>query len=328
MILKNRKALKSAAAVTLSRASCNPKKLALIHSGVLLGVSLLLLVIDYVTNHVLANFGGLSAMTVQAMASSSLTMMNLTVTLLTPVWSAGFLLCTLKWVRGEAVGPKDLKGGFSRFLPLLKLTIAKGLMTVAVVIISCYAALMVFTLTPLSNGMTDLIAPFLTEEAADIAVIMEQIPQDQLMQSLIPFYPLALGAFAFLYYIFLYRLRFAEYFILDHRTDRAKVAMALSTRLLHRRKKDLLKLDLSFWWYYVATALLAIIGYLDVILAFVGMPLPFDPAVNYFVPFLLYIAGTLLLEVHALPYMQTVYTESYCRLTEPKEEIFPVIDAE
>lgn len=329
MILKNRKDLKNAAGAALRRAPGSPKKIALIYSGVILGVSFILVLLSYFVNRTMANMGGLSAMAAQAMASSVLQMLSITVTFLTPIWSAGFLVCALKWARQEETVPKDLLAGLGRFLPLLRLILSKLLMTVAVALISAYAAGMLFFLTPLSNGTVNLVAPYVTEEImADPALIMQYLQPEQLLLSMAPFFLLLMAAFAFLYYIFLYRLRFAEYFILDRYTDRARAAMAMSTRILRTRKKDLLMLDLSFWWYYAATAGLTLVSNLDTILSLWGVKLPFDPAISYFVPYILYIAGTLLLDIHALPYIQTVYAKAYCDLSQPQEDNRTFIEGE
>ena len=55
-----------------------------------------------------------------------------------------------------------------------------------------------------------------------------------------------------------------------------------SMRLMRGHKWQMFRLDLSFWWYYLLVTVITAVGYLDVILALAGIPLPMDPTVMFF----------------------------------------------
>ena len=83
-------------------------------------------------------------------------------------------------------------------------------------------------------------------------------------------------------YIWLaYGFRLALYLVMDGAAGGVQ-AHFLSLRLMRGYKWQLLKLDLSFWWYYALTVLAAVVGYLDVILELMGIAVPVDATVMYF----------------------------------------------
>ena len=70
------------------------------------------------------------------------------------------------------------------------------------------------------------------------------------------------------------------------------ILLTESTLMMKGHRMGLLKLDLSFWWFYLAQGLAGLVLYGDVILAAAGVSLPWSGTVSYY----LFYALSLLLE--------------------------------
>ena len=95
---------------------------------------------------------------------------------------------------------------------------------------------------------------------------------DAIMQASVPMLVLFGLAYVPAAVFLFYRLRFAEYAMADG-IGPAK-ALWRSVRLTAKgRCIRLFKVDLYFWWYYLALVAFAVLGFADVILAWLGVTL-------------------------------------------------------
>ena len=105
-----------------------------------------------------------------------------------------------------------------------------------------------------------------------------------------------------------YRLRLADYSILDGE-NRVRIAMRESRLLSRGYKLQLFRLDLSFWWYYLLTAAASAVAYLDVFLPKWGV------AVNADAAYLLCLVLSILLQTavgyFGMPRLQIAYALAY-----------------
>ena len=85
-----------------------------------------------------------------------------------------------------------------------------------------------------------------------------------------------------------YRLRFAEFAVMDGAG--AMGAIAQSLRMTRKNTWKLVCLDLSFWWYYVLYGLCMVLCYGDMLLPMAGITLAVSEDVGFF---LFYLLGTL-----------------------------------
>ena len=96
---------------------------------------------------------------------------------------------------------------------------------------------------------------------------------DAIMQASVPMLVLFGIAYVPVSVFLFYRLRFAEYAMADginpFKTLWRSVRLTAKGRCVR-----LLKVDLHFWWYYLALAAFAVLGFADVILAWLGVDLP------------------------------------------------------
>ena len=86
-----------------------------------------------------------------------------------------------------------------------------------------------------------------------------------------------------------YRLRFADYILLEGEGGRQ--AMIQSFLLTRGSCKEIFKLDLHFWWFYLLQLLALALCYGDGILSLLGVTLPINSNLRYF---LFYTIGLLL----------------------------------
>ena len=119
----------------------------------------------------------------------------------------------------------------------------------------------------------------------------------------------------------------AEYVILDQKGIRGISAMILSAALLRRRRWQLFKLDLRFWWYYGLKLLCTVLLYGDMILETVGVVLPVGSGMAYVLTYVLYLGGLFAVEISFRPRVETAYACAYEQLKEMnpiEQKIVPV----
>lgn len=259
----------------LQNATYNPRKLALIHSAVALGSSLLVAVVSLLLNRQIADTGGLSGMGLRSILSTIQTFLEFAVVIALPFWEIGIIFLALGWSRKEETGPKTLLCGFRRFRSVLALHLLRGLIFVVIGFMLFYLSSAIFMLTPLSNPVWNLLEPI--ENGSMTPQEMEAFLTPELMDTMMASSQPMLVIFGILFapvaiYIF-YRLRLAEYALADGAG--AIRALLKSLRLTgKKRSAQLLKVDLHFWWYYLVLLLLTVLSFADVLLAELGVALP------------------------------------------------------
>ena len=109
------------------------------------------------------------------------------------------------------------------------------------------------------------------------------------------------------------KLRLADFIVLDDPRTGAFAAALKSWRLTGGHFWQLIRLDLSFWWFYALQLLLAVVAYLDMLAPMVGVVLPENA---FLWLYLLQAAGQLVLFWWAGSYVQTTYAVTYDTLQE------------
>ena len=68
-------------------------------------------------------------------------------------------------------------------------------------------------------------------------------------------------------------------------------ALRASSKMMRRNSLKLLKVDLHLWWYFLLSILCNLIAYGDMLLPMVGVNLPFNETVSFFVFYGVYLAA-------------------------------------
>ena len=92
--------------------------------------------------------------------------------------------------------------------------------------------------------------------------------------------------------------------------------MLISAALMRRRRFQLFRLDLRFWWYYGLKILCMLICYADLLLSALGVALPLGSDAVYLITYGLYLAALFAVEVCFRPKVDTAYAIAYEKLKE------------
>lgn len=294
MDFRDRRALKQEAGQRLDSANYDPGKLILIHTGASALLMLVLMVSSQVLQGQISSTGGLSGMGLRSILTTLVSLVEIAGNLVLPFWTMGYLYAMLQIARGEYVAPASLLEGFRRFFPVLRLKALQYLLYLGVAIVCFYPAIFLFVLTPLSQPLMDILMSVTTADGMlDSAMLMEEGVMSALTDAAIPLIIFYLVVYAIVCLPLSYRFRMADYALLDDPKGRAWAAMRNSSRLMKGNCFSLLKLDLSFWWYYVLEVLLMVLCYGDQLLAALGVTLPISADTAYFVFYIAYLLAQL-----------------------------------
>lgn len=277
----------------LGYASYDPRKLILLHTGIVSVLSLVLIVLDYLIGEKIGSTGGLSGMGTRAMLTTIRTVLGDAQRILIPFWNAGYFYAMLRISRGEPAAPGSLLQGFRSFGAVLVMTILQALIYLGITILVSIVVIQILSFTPMMAPAMELVQPYLATGAVSLDVETAAAITQAVMPMTIA---AAIIAIAVLF-IFSYRYRMAIFRVMDAPKEGGRAALWVSKHLMRGNKIRLFRLDLSFWWYYLLTALLLVIAYGDLILGFFGIAMPWNDTVSYFVFYILYLICQLALDV-------------------------------
>ena len=100
----------------------------------------------------------------------------------------------------------------------------------------------------------------------------------------------------------------------------ALAAMRQSRDMLRRNRFALFKLDLSMWWYYLLQLLVTVICYGNVLLPMVGVTLPFNDTVAYFLFLVLSLIAQMAVAYFAMNRVNVTYAMAYESLRPKPQE--------
>lgn len=239
-----------------------------------------------------------------------------------PFWSAGFLTAMIAMVRGREPQVRDLTNGFRRaFRVLFHVAFeatAAFMLLVAVVNLSS----LLFLLSPMGAEFNELMAPLLTDPnliTAEGLLNETLISYQELSRLLLPMLVLTAAIYLPLYTLMAYSFRLSLYLVMD-RNIGAIPAHFLSIRLMRGHKWQLCKLDLSWWWYYLLGAACWVVGYLDLLLGLLGIPLPMNATVMFFVTLAAYCVLFTLLSLWKKCEVDASYVLFYENVMPPEPE--------
>ncbi len=303
--------LKHGAAQSLDRAGFDPKKLALIHTGVSLALALIITVLQFLLDQGIETTGGLSGIGTRTILSTLQMTLSTVSLILLPFWDAGFQRASLQIAGGKEAVPATLLEGFRRFMPVLRLFLLQLLLYFGLMLLCANAASMIYLLTPFSDGLMNVMDAAMADPAlAEQAMLADDFVK-QLMPHMTGMY-IILGILLIVIAVpMFYRFRLAQFVIMDDPGVGALLAMGRSAQMMRGNRMDLFRLDLHFWWFYAAGLLLSAIGWMDVLLPAVGIELPIHADVGFFLFYLVYAVLRLLFYWQYNAKVQTTYAHFY-----------------
>lgn len=317
MNIRDRKGLKAYAQESLSCASYDPRRLFGIHIAVAAGISLLLTVLDYLLQQGIATTGGLDGIGTRSLLQTAQQLLQVAYSLALPFWQMGLFFVALQLLRRQSAEPASLLEGFRKLGPVLRQYILKILIFFGITVGGTYVGIMITMFTPLSNGYFDLMLPLAENATEEELMIMMEDPAflEQVMASMVPML-IAVGVILLVCMLpVLYRLRVAEFALMDQPGKGARHSIKTSWRLTRGNCMALFRLDLSFWWFYGLELLLNGVYFLDVLL-----PNLMDPTAFFWLCNVAYCAGQIALYSWANARIQTTYAAAYEALLEQERE--------
>lgn len=274
------------------RRARDPKKLILACAGITVLVAAVLMLISGWLITQIEGTGGLSNFGLRSILSTAQNVLPIAQTVILWGLEFGYLHGSLRLARGQYADHTDLKMGFRRLFPVLRLNILMGFRFLALGMVSFYTAILVFLYSPWAEKFVNVLMPILetAETTADIVSRMDAVTLDLATKALTPVFVIFGVLYALLAIPMYYKLRLSAYVLADDSKGQAFLAMRQSTQMMKGNKWQMLKLDLHFWWYYLLSILATAVAHGDTLLSMVGIPLPFSDTVAYYLFYFLYLA--------------------------------------
>ena len=307
----NPKELKLQARQALEAQQKAPGRLPLIHAGISVGASILLLILELALLPVMDQASGLSGMGLRSILSTVPAFLNFIISALTPLWSIGLVAVALAYGRRQQAQPSHLLEGFRRFRPVLRLLVLKIIILLGVSIGVGWVSTFLSGFLPVNPEFETFITANYDAFLQDPEAVLAAMPTGLLAQAALPTLVLTAALLIAATIPLFYRLRLADYAIMDVPGTRARQALAFSFRAMKGNCIPFFKLDLSLWWYYALQVGLSAVLYLDILLPALGVALPFSSHMANLLCYTLYGAGLLALSRFVTPQVITTYAAAY-----------------
>ncbi len=260
----------------LEHSECDHKRLVMIYAGVTALVLALASGATWWLQSQIGSTGGLQGIGMRSMLETASTLLQIASTTLLPFWTMGYVFCMLGVVRGNRMETRDLLGGFQRFFPLLRLNLYRIFKYFILAMLCLYPSIMVYLMTPLANPVMEILEPLMqtATDSTQMMAMMDEATAVAITEAMTPW----MGVFTLMFLLLAaplyYRLRMADYILLDNPKLGAMQAVRLSTLMTLRKRMQLFLLDLRFWWFYLGLGLCMAVCYLPLVLSWFGIMLP------------------------------------------------------
>ncbi len=316
MNIRERRAIHDTAQGALDRALA-PQKIIFLYGAICCGLSLVVTVLSGLLGDRISGTGGLGNIGLRSVLSTGQSVLPLLNLIVTACLSLGYHIAILSITRGFDATPRTLSSGFRHFGAILRTMLLQGAIYGGLGIAALYLSSSIFMATPWSASFLAIVEPHLdaltTTEAASV------LDTETLMaagESLIPMLWIMLGVYLFLALPIYYRFRMVDFCLADDPRLGAIHAMIKSRHLMRRNCLALFRLDLSMWWFYLGQVAVTLICYGDVLLSLMGITLPWNATVSYYLFYGLSLVAQMALYYFAMNRVYAAYAVAYDALQE------------
>lgn len=312
MDIRNAKQLKQFAGERVAQCR-QQRKLVLIYAGILTGMAVLVALLQSLLDMQISKTGGLGSMGIRSVLSTVKTVLPVLEKVVSTCLSLGYLAAMMRVARGQFASPKTLRLGFDRFWVLLRKTLLEGLIYLGVAMAAMYIAMFFYFITPLFQGLMEVLTPMLSENGAldPYSILADAAAYEQIMEAMTPYFFLFLGVFCLAVIPIAFRYRMADFVLIDHPEKGAFAVLRESRRMMRGNCLNLLRVDLNLWWYYLGMVLITVVGYGDVLLSLLGVSLPLSGDGAYYLFLALHQILQFGLCVWLRNWVETTYALSY-----------------
>lgn len=305
------RALKDTASRQLESAR-EAKKIVLIYAGITIGLSALVTVVNYLAGNGISQTGGLSNMGLRAALSTLQSVLPMVQSVLLMIVELGYINAALRIGRGQYASVNSLRMGLDRFFPLVRLTLVEGFIYFLAGMAGFYLAVQIFVITPLSREALDILMPLMENTTIlNSTVLLDEQTVWLLAEAMTPMFVLCAVICAALCIPLMYSFRMAKYVLIDKPHLGGMAVLRESRKMMRKRRLQLLKLDLSFWWYYLLLFGAGVPCYGDVVLGWLGITLPISTQISYLLFYLMFLAVTLMIYYFFRNQIQVSYALAY-----------------
>ncbi len=306
----------------LASASYPPRKLALLHTGIAAAASFATALLSYLLSSGIGDTGGLSGIGLRSGLETVQTLLTALISVLEPFWMLGFIAAALLLARRKNPTPKTLLRGFAYWGPALRMLLLEGLLYFAAVFVSFQIGSFLYMMTPLSAQFNELLAQLNASDALDadalnqLMAAMDSAALLRLFWSMAPFMLLPMLVAIV---VLSYRLRLAQFLLMDMPQNGALFAIVTSFKLTRHNCLRLVKLDLRFWWFYALEVVVQVLCYGDLLLPLLGVELSMNAVLASFLFYALALIAQVGLYVWKKPRIFASYALFYDQLL-PRQE--------
>lgn len=290
----------------------DPKKVVLVYAGIVALSSLVVTVVQDLLDSQISQTGGIQNIGTRSMLTTADTVLTIAQLLLVMCLTLGYTGSMLRIARGQYASPNSLKAGGERIWVLLRTRLLQMLIMTAAAFALCFLVVNVCLLTPLSNRVIAVMGTVPAKE-----LLSNGLALIALYSAMLPIILIYLVALVPLLWYFSCTYRMVDYLLIDRPQLGAFGVMRESRRMMQGNMKMMLRVDLSFWWYYLLQALVSVLIYLNMVLAPFAIGLP--PAVLYWGTVVLYLAADFALRYFFSNKVAVTYALFYDSLC-PKQE--------
>lgn len=290
----------------------DPKKVVLVYSAIVALSALAVNVVQFILDSQISKTGGLQNIGTRSALSTLSSVLPLVQTLVLMCLGLGYTAAVLRLARRQYASEKTLKAGFERFWLLLRARLLQALIYGGIAFLLSYVAMAIFMLSPFSSRLSSLA---LSLSAAG-AITPEALLNNTALlasayEALMPMMVIYCILLVIVVWAVSYRFRLVDYLLIDQPQLGALSALRTSRQKMKGHIKELFKLDISFWWYYLLRALSAGLIYLDMVLAILGVQLPLSSTASFFGVILAYLGSDFALNYFFLNRVEMAYALFY-----------------
>lgn len=321
MDIQNRPAIRQAATESLAAAPGNPQKTALIYAAGSALVSLAVTLIVYLLDLKIEGTGGLGNIGLRAVLETVNYILPLALNIGLMCVGFGYRIATMRMARRENSSPAVLLEGFRHFGPLIRLLILQALIFLAIGFVTAYIAVQIFLVTPLASDFLEILEPILSSTSIlNSGIGLDDATLSAATGAMLPLLPIFLVLFLIAGTPVYYQYRMAQFALADDPRRGALAAMRESRTMMRHNRRNLFKLDLGFWWFYLAEILISVVCYGDVLLPMVGINLPLSDTANSFLFYIFSLAIQVGLYALCLNRIHVTYATAYEALRPKRQQ--------
>lgn len=265
-----------------------PQKVVLIYAAILAAAALAGNLAGYLLGGQTSQAVGLQGMNTRAVLSTAKVVVTIAQLLLVEGLALGYCAAMLRIARGQYASGSTLKAGLERLWLLVRTRLLEGVILTAMSFALCMVVVNIYLLTPFSNRLVLSKMPLV--EAGELTTEAMLSLWSTAYQVLLPVTVLYVVALIPLLWYFSAVYRLVDYLLIEKPQLGALGALQESRRRMRGSMRMLLRVDLSFWWYYLLQAATKVL-YPGLILAALGVTLSVSPTVFLVAALVIYLAA-------------------------------------